>query len=49
MDFIVQFPNKFSRGDEFILIVYHDDTNTILGSPIKNRQVKTIVKAWKHL
>lgn len=49
MDLTGRFPYKSSRGNEYILIGYHFDSNAILGVPIKNRQAATITKAWKQL
>ena len=31
-------PYRSSRGNEYILVGYHFDGNTILAEPIKNRQ-----------
>jgi hypothetical protein len=49
MDLTGRFPYKSSRGNEYILIAYHFDSNAILGLPIKNRQAKTITTAWKAI
>jgi hypothetical protein len=49
MDLTGRFPYKSSRGNEYILIAYHYDSNAILGLPLKNRQAKTITTAWKSL
>ena len=49
MDLTGRFPYKSSRGNEYILIGYHFDSNAILGIPLKNRQAGTITKAWKEL
>ena len=49
MDLTGRFPHCSSRGNEYILIAYHYDSNTILGIPIKNRQAATISQAWQQL
>ena len=49
MDLTGRFPYKSSRGNEYILIAFHYDSNAILGLPLKNRQAKTITNAWKTL
>jgi len=46
MDLTGRFPIRSSRGNEYILIAYHYDSNAILGEPIKNRQAATITSAW---
>ena len=49
MDLTGQFPYCSSRGNQYILIGYHYDSNAILGLPLKNRQANTITSAWKQL
>ena len=49
MDLTDIFPHKSSRGYEYILIIYHDDSNTILGLALKIRQASTITCAWNLL
>ena len=49
MDLTGRFPHCSSRGNEYILVVYHYDSNAILGMPIKNRQAATITHAWQQL
>ena len=49
MDLTGQFPYTSSRGNQYIMIVYHYDSNAILGLPLKNRQAGTITKAWTSL
>ena len=44
-----RFPYKSSRGNEYILIGYHFDSNAIYGVPLKNRQAATITKVWKQV
>ena len=45
MDLTGHFPYKSSGGNEYILVLYHMDSNAILGTPIKNRQASTITQA----
>ena len=49
MDLTGRFPYCSSRGNEYILIAYHYDSNAILGLPIRNRQAATITAAWSKL
>ena len=49
MDLTGRFPFTSSRGNEYILIGYHYDSNAILGRALKNRQAATITKAWKSI
>ena len=37
MDLTGRFPHCSSRGNEYILVAYHYDSNAILGLPLKNR------------
>ena len=49
MDPTGRFPYCSSRGNEYIFITYHIDSNAILGLPIKNCEASTITSAWKAL
>ena len=49
MDLTGRFPHCSSRGNEYIMIAYHYDSNAIIGKAIKNRQAATITAAWKQL
>ena len=49
MDLTGRFPYRSSRGNEYILIAYHYDSNAILGLPLKNRQAATITEAWQTI
>ena len=40
------FPVKLSRGDQYIFILYHFDTNTIHDVPLKNKHSYSITQAW---
>ena len=46
MDLTGRFPYQSSRGSNYIMVAYHYDGNVILIQPLKNRETKTIVKAW---
>ena len=48
MDLTGRIPYKSSRGNEYILIAYHVDSNAIIGTPVKNRQANTFKKASLH-
>ena len=41
-DLTGRFPHRSSRGTEYLLIVYHHDSNAILVEPVKNRQAAEI-------
>ena len=41
------FPYRSTRGNQYLFIGYHFDTNTILATPIKNKRAETITVAWK--
>ena len=49
MDTTGRFPQRSSRGHEYILVGYHYDSNLIYGIPLKNRKGTTFSEAWKHL
>ena len=44
-----RFPKQSSRGNQYILVGYHYDSNCILGIPIKNRKGLTLTKVWTAL
>ena len=44
-----RFPHRSSRGNEYVMIMYDYDANTILCAPLKNRQEKSITEAWTGL
>jgi len=48
-DLTGRFPHRSSWGNEYILVVYHYDSNAILVEPVKNRQAATLTEAWKKL
>ena len=45
-DLTGRFPCKSSRGNEYVLVAYHYNDNTILGRSMKNRKAKTITATW---
>ena len=45
MDLTGRLPYKLSRGNEYILIAYHVDSNATLDKPVKNRQANTLKQA----
>ena len=49
MDLTSKFPQRFSRGNNYILIGYHYDANAILVKPIRDRTTTVITDAWKEL
>ena len=49
MDLTGRFPRRSSQGNEYILVGYHHDGNTILASAIKDRTANSIVKAWQNM
>ena len=44
-----RFPQRSSRGHEYILIGYHYDGNTILATPLKDRSATSLTNAWKTM
>ena len=46
-DLTGRFPFKSSRGNNYILVVYHFDGNAILAQCIKNREADTVSTAWE--
>ena len=49
MDTTGRFPQRSSRGNEYLLIAYHFDANLIYGMPIKNRKGEMFREAWEKL
>ena len=47
MDFTGRFPYQSSRGNNYPMMAYNYDTNTILVEALKNRQASSIVSTWK--
>ena len=48
-DLTWRFPHQSSRVNNYILVVYNYDGNTILAEPMKKRETDTIIKAWNKL
>ena len=48
-DLTGRFPYRSSRGNEYILVGYHYDSNAILVQPLCNREAQTITTAWEIL
>ena len=42
-----RFPQRSSRGHEYILIGYYYDGNTILATPLKDRIATSLTNVWK--
>ena len=42
-----QFPNKSSRGNHYIMVLYNHDSNAILAEPIKTRAAEELLRAIK--
>ena len=49
MDLTGRFPLQSSRGNNYILVSYHYDSNGILAEPLQNRTASLITKAWSKL
>ena len=48
MYLIGRLPYFSSQENEYYLIEYHYDANTIVGVPLKNRQAVSITEPWKY-
>ena len=46
-DITGRFPYRSSRENQYIFVGYHFEANTILVTPIKNRQAATITVVWQ--
>ena len=44
-----RFPIPSSRGNNYLFVLYHHDTNSIHVHPIPNRQAASIRKAWESI
>ena len=44
-----RFPQRSSRGHEYILVGYHFNGNAILAAPIKDRSAQSLTKAWESI
>jgi hypothetical protein len=45
-DLTGRFPHRSARGNEYLLIVYDHDSNSILQSPLKNKTGAEIKRGW---
>ena len=48
-DLTGRFPFTSSRGNQYIMVAHHYDSNAILVEPVKNRNAQTLVSAWTKL
>ena len=48
-DLTCRFPYKSSRGNQYVMSMYHYDPNVIWGIPLKSRNAGDIVEAWEAL
>ena len=48
-DQIGRFPNKSSRGNQYIMVAYDHDSNAILAEPIKRRVAEELLRAIKAI
>ena len=46
IDLIKRFPYRSSRGNQYILVAYYYNANTVLVELVKNRQAATLTAAW---
>lgn len=49
MDLTGRFPIKSARGNEYLLVAYNWDANSILVEPLKNKEAQTITNAWEKI
>ena len=48
-DLTSRFPQKSSRNNEYIMVGYHHDGNSILATALRDRAAQTITKGWETL
>ena len=48
-DLTGRFPYRSSRGNQYVMVMYHYDSNVIWGVPLKKRTAADIVEAWESL
>ena len=48
-DLTGRFPQRSSRGNEYVLIGYHYDGNSIMCKAIKDRTAASLATAWEHM
>jgi hypothetical protein len=44
-----KFPVQFSRGYNYVMVLYNYDSNAILSKPIKTRQASELTQTWTAL
>ena len=49
IDLAGRFPHQSSRDNNYILVLYNYDSNTILVQALKNRESNTILNAWRSI
>ena len=47
LDLTGRFPQKSSRGDEYIMVRYHHAGNSILATALRDRSAQCITKGWR--
>ena len=48
-DLTGRFPQRSSQGNQYIMIGYHYDANSIIAQPMKDRSATSMVMAWSKL
>ena len=48
-DLAGKFPQRSSSGNQYVLVGYNFDANSILATPFKNRTAPILTQAWKTL
>ena len=49
LDLTGRFPYRSQKGNQYILIAYHEDANLIYGQALNNRESASIVRAWTEI
>ena len=47
IDLTGRFPHRSSRGNEYILVGYHRDSNAIFSTALKRRTLPEVTRGWK--
>jgi hypothetical protein len=48
-DMTGRFPHRSTRGNKYIMVGYHYDSNSILAKPMKDRNAASMVTVWNEL
>ena len=48
-DLTEKFPVQSSRGNNYVLVTYYPDSNSILVTPFKNQTAQEIVNGWQKI